>query len=268
MFRKRIRRHGEVRNPPPLPRSPSIRKPPSVGKPSMYSIHLDELMTIPFSTTAMARPEIVERTYSSFTQNMEFMNFKASTLYLNIDPLPVDGDRQQVIDVAKKFFGNVIVNLPNAANFTNAVNWCWQQAGSDPLGYFFHLEDDWVLTRKININEVRKILLSKYNCGMVNLRAYSSINDGRICLSPCLIKSHFAKEITKVLDPRFNPEKQMRKRSRVNAHGGKTPVGYLSVQYPTNPRLIAIEDIGRSWIQSSKYERPIGEGFVTWKEKN
>ena len=45
-------------------------------------------MELEFTTTACNRPEILEKTYKSFTTNLKDINFNKSTLYINIDPSP------------------------------------------------------------------------------------------------------------------------------------------------------------------------------------
>ena len=95
------------------------------------------MISLEFCTTATFRPEIIDRTYKSFTDNLLGIDFKISTLYLNVDPIPV-GNTKEVIDVAKKYFGNVVYNIPEEPNFTKAIKWCWSQVKNE---YFFNLEE-------------------------------------------------------------------------------------------------------------------------------
>ena len=95
-----------------------------------------------FTTTACNRPELLERTYSSFTKNIKGLDFKKCILYINVDPSPHGQNIEKNEEVAKKYFGKVIVNYPDKPNFARAVIWCFTQVRGE---YFFHLEDDWVL---------------------------------------------------------------------------------------------------------------------------
>jgi len=41
-----------------------------------------------FTTTAMVRPHILDRTLGSFSKNLQDVNLKECRLVINIDPLP------------------------------------------------------------------------------------------------------------------------------------------------------------------------------------
>ena len=216
-------------------------------------------MKLEFTTTATCRPSIVRKTYTSFTSHLVGIDYKKSTLYLNIDPIPFENDPQLVVKVARKFFGKVVVNIPKEPNFCQAVRWCWCQPQGDQ---FFHLEDDWVLNGRIHINTLlHEMARNGKRCFGVNLRAYMSIKSRRICLSPCLLKSKIAKEIALDLNPRCNPEKQLRPKTLDNKIGGKAKK-YFNVHYP-NTRSV-IRDIGRIWLEKSRYNRGAGPSFITW----
>ena len=221
---------------------------------------VEVIMKLEFTTTATCRPKILETTYASFTTNLLGINFNKSTLYLNIDPIPPKHDPQEVVKVAKNFFGEVVVNIPEIPNFCQAVRWCWCQ----PRGYyFFHLEDDWTLDQKISMDLVKK-RLSKGGkwCFGINLRAYKYMHN-RICLSPCLLKTSIAREIALDLNPALNPEKQLRPKSYTNANGGRAR-RYFNIHYPISE---IITDIGRKWLKKAKYERGKDINFTTWKKK-
>jgi len=217
-------------------------------------------MKLEFTTTATCRPKILETTYASFTSKLLGINFKKSTLYLNIDPIPINNDPQLVVKVAKKFFGNVVVNIPKEPNFCQAVRWCWCQ----PKGYsFFHLEDDWTLDAKLSMDLIKKRLVKGgRRCFGINLRAYKFMHN-KICLSPCLVKTKIAREIALDLNPCINPEKQLRPQSYSNANGGKARA-YYNIHYPIS---VIITDIGRKWLKKAKYERGKGLNFITWSKR-
>ncbi len=217
-------------------------------------------MKLEFTTTATCRPKILQATYASFTKNLLGINFKKSTLYINIDPIPPKVDPQAVVEVAKKFFGKVIVNIPKTPNFCQAIRWCWCQ----PKGYFFfHLEDDWTLNTRISMDLLkRRLEKGGKRCFGLNLRAYKFMHN-RICLSPCLVKSKIAREIALQLNPLLNPEKQLRPRNFTNATGGKIR-GYFNIHYPISS---IITDIGRKWLKKAKYKRGNDINFITWSKR-
>ena len=45
-------------------------------------------MNINFTTTATVRPDILEKTYKSFTNKLVGIDFSKTTIYINIDLLP------------------------------------------------------------------------------------------------------------------------------------------------------------------------------------
>jgi len=162
-------------------------------------------MNINFTTTAMARPEIVERTYQSFSQNIKGISLKECDLYINIDP--IEGrDSREVISIGERYFNRVVSNVPKKPNFTKAVNWCWSSANSD---FILHLEDDWVLTSPIDIKQ----LINKKMKGKVKqimLRAYKYKYE-KMALSPSIIKRDLYKSFVDKFDFNLNPEIQLRK---------------------------------------------------------
>lgn len=217
-----------------------------------------------FVTTATCRPKIVDATYRSFVEKMSGVNWKRSTLYINIDPMPEGRDPQAIIDIGKKYFGKVEANVPEKAHFTKALHWCFQQPQEE---MFFYLQDDWRLVKRVKIQDLKVMLnsdvrYSKYSnkrAKVINvvLRAYSAIRDNRICLSPSLINTEWAKEYSNRLDFSLNPERQFRPKSKVNQGGGQasSPL-HVGVQFPKDPRWgIYVKDLGRGWLKHNGFKR-------------
>ncbi len=207
-----------------------------------------------FSTTAMSRSKIVNRTYASFCKKLTGVDWENSTLYLNVDPLPADVDPMTVVEVANKYFGNVVHRIPKKANFTAAVQWCWSQVQGP---HVFHLEDDWVLRRRIPYEEIIKAMehgYKKKKLVQVFLRAYRGISREKVCLSPSLLEGDFVRAASQVFDISLNPEIQLR---------GKIVTG-LSTNFSKD---IIIHDIGRRWMKNSGYQRPNRKArFNKWIE--
>jgi hypothetical protein len=221
-------------------------------------------MIFDFTTTACARPDLLERTYNSFFNNLIDVDFHRCTLYINIDPIPDKGQVQKCISVSEKFFGKVIYNTPDKANFTRALKWCWSQNGDSK--YIFNLEDDWICLRPIRINEYITLLEQKEDRVAVNLRAYIKPKK-RICLSPSIWKRFYVKSITAKLNDNYNPEKQLRR-----SYDSKNFIGidigfYESLHYPNK---IIIKDIGREWAKNNLLEKDKShnksKNFITWRK--
>lgn len=214
-----------------------------------------------FTCTACRRPGIFWDTLDSFRENLRGVDFKASRLHLNIDPLPAAGDVADVIKVAFGTFGEVFANAPQTACFPAAVRRCWLQPEGER---FFHLEDDWLLQKPVDIREMMAFLDADPSLSLVNLRAYSH-SDDRLCLAPGLWRTAHARAIAEKMRTDANPEMQLRAQRPNNPHGG-LHVGYKGMQYP---KEIVIRDIGRPWMVVNGLQREgVGGGkrhFVKWK---
>lgn len=210
------------------------------------------MIKMEFSTTAMSRPKIANRTYSSFHKRLTEVDWENSTLYLNVDPLPVGVDPMVVVEVANKYFGKVVHRIPEHPNFTAAVQWCWSQV-SGP--YVFHLEDDWIMKQQVSLEDMVKQMQSGYHNNkiiQVFLRAYKGINRKKVCLSPSLLDGDFVRSASKIFDTSLNPEIQLR---------GKIITG-VSMNHG---KAITVYDIGRRWMKNSGYQRPDTKArFTKW----
>lgn len=206
-------------------------------------------MSLCFTTTAMARPEIVERTYGSFKDNLKGIDWKNTTLFINIEPLPKPDAVNAVIEVAKETFGKVVARTPEQANFTRAVSWCWSQVDTD---YVLHLEDDWVLIKEMNIEKLIKPF-NNPKTKQVVLRAYPYAYE-KMCLSPSVIRASWVKRFE--FDFKLNPEVQLRK--------PWVKPGYIHVPH----KEIVVKDIGRNWIKGQEYQKPGHKAsFTSWEKK-
>jgi hypothetical protein len=213
-------------------------------------------MNLDFTTTAVCRPKLLRRTYKSFNRKMLDVDFKKSTLYLNVDPVPYNKDPMDVVNVAKEFFGEVIYNIPEKANFSNALRWCWSQTKGKML---FHLEDDWKMMKKFEISDILNYL--SINRGPkagrihgtagaevigVSLRVYG-FKDFRICLTPSLFDAEWARNVCKKISPQHNPEQKIREVCKSQ---------FCSYHYPRkNIYARLVQDTGRTWLEKTIYKK-------------
>jgi len=228
------------------------------------------MIQMDFTTTAMTRPEILETTLESFSKNLEDINLKDCRLVINIDPLPPGIKRKYVINVAEKYFKKVEYNLPTVANFTAAVNWIWKTANTE---YIFHLEDDWELLEPVSMNTIIEYFRRNRKLLQVILRAYR-YNYATCALSPSIIHKKMYSAIGGNLNPVINPEAQLRGKRfgihmPIRERGKASPAGKIIV-YPENRKGVILKDLGRSWINRTKYKKT-GEGkkarFITWETR-
>lgn len=223
------------------------------------------MVRVDFSTTAMARPDVLDMTYWSFSNNLKDINLKDCRLFINIEPLPVDVDRNEVIKVAEGYFGEVHANCPNKANFTAACNWLWSNADAE---YIFHLEDDWCLIKEISIKSLLRPFKGNPKLLEVALRAYPYVY--KVCpLSPNVMHERYYKAIAGKLDESLNPEIQLRGKKFGIDMPDKTSYKGKVYVYPEDFNDIVVKDIGRKWMKSSKYKKggSVKAGFTTWEEK-
>lgn len=221
-----------------------------------------------FTTTAMARPHIIDRTFNSFSKNLAGINLKECRLLINIDPLPPEIKRKQVVSVAKKYFKEVHHNYPKKANFTAACNWIWANATTK---YIFHLEDDWELVKRVSVPRLLDYFEKNEELLQVVLRAYK-YRYKTCALSPSIIHRKMYSAVGGKLDTKINPEAQLRgKRFGIEM---PTRRGTLNkrklIVYPEAIKSVVLSDIGRRWINKTKYRKG-GAGkkarFLTWETK-
>ena len=227
-------------------------------------------ITIDFITTACNRPELLNKTYSSFVSKLKGINFMKSTLYINIDPAPNNNEFSKMVEIAKRFFGNVVVNNPETPNFAKAVKWCTSQTKEK---YVFYLEDDWTLSQDINIQDLIKILENDSTIKKVQLRNKHVSNNcpgnkDRFGLPPGLWDAEFLRNFSKTMNGNINPESQIVQYQR-NLRKEGTEV--KKVIYGDE---IIIHDIGRWWLKQNKLKRDYNNNedkwspWITWKKSN
>ena len=225
---------------------------------------------IDITMTATIRPDIVNKTLESFCKNM-FSDRDRYNLILNVDPIGEETLRKNVYKVARKYFNSIILNYPSTPGFTKAVIWCWSQTSSN---YVFHLEDDWELLIPIDIDAMIKILDS--NPTLVSLRLNKQktgknilykkngfLPYPKISLNPTLFNGRFIQRIHPLMDVNLNPEKQLRVN---NTPRGKYLSKFTHGIYTRESVRQIVKDIGREWMNKSRYTKKIG--FMNWENKN
>jgi hypothetical protein len=236
---------------------------------------------IDVTMTATLRPGIVSQTLDSFCRNI-FKDRDNYRLIINVDPVGEKIDPIKVLEVCKQYFKNIIFNSPKQASFPTAVIWCWSKTTSD---FIFHLEDDWLLTSKIDINDMIRIL--NLNENLVCLRLpkcdipksitmklwkakyfytgdnyFVTSSNNQFGLNPVLIKREFIKEAVQIMSLLFNPEKQFRpsKNERMNNLINKWKYGLYGVP----GQKATVLDNGTVWRQKNNFKKP-QDSFLVWE---
>lgn len=214
-------------------------------------------------TTATIRPEILDITYKSFSENMIDVDFKEMPLYLNIDPLPADKLDliPEVIAIAEKYFKSVEVSTPDVASFPLAVKRLYKKAGKHQ--YVFDLQDDWILTRPVEVKKALQHIHS--NITGVTFNTYNFAKFPHLfCISPTISTGSWVSRVYPHIKPNISPEQQFRHNAR---KGVKVPPNVVArtAKYP-DPKTIIAKDIGRAWLKDTEYKKKNIDGkFVTWE---
>ena len=228
------------------------------------------------------RPALLDRTLESFTKNV-FTERERYRFIFNIDPVGEAGcSPMDVVDVANKYFDNILYNIADEPSFPKAFIWCWEQAESD---YLFHMNEDWEILRLINIDHMIKILEENTNVACLrllkmdvppSLKFFRSKykNMGKYLLAekrdvsfgtnPELICGKFYKNARKYLLDDRNPEKQFRPAQKKMFENVTKHWQYAVYASPGDKMLI--KDIGRGWMKKNKFQKKGGPGFTTWEK--
>jgi len=239
---------------------------------------------IDITMTAVIRPALLSRTLESI-KNRICQDREGFRLVINIDPIGSNIKPMKVVRTAEKYFDDVIFNIPKTPSFPKAVKWVW--ANSD-APYIFHIEDDWIINRNIDVNHMISIL--KKNEKLSSLRLYKNKTPNRkkittfAChwvynedgfylskdwkkqfgLNPILIKREFINQALPRMRDNINPEKQFR-----DSQGFMRKVikDWQYGLYSKPGERALVTDIGRKWIQGTEFAKPKVGTFLTWEKK-
>jgi hypothetical protein len=241
------------------------------------------------TTTATIRPGTLNRTYESFWNNMleGYMSRYSYQLIINVDPIgEVEYQQNDVVRIAKYYFTKVLSRTPLDASFPDAFLWCWDMVGGD---FVLHLEDDWELLRKVDLQEMVNLMVKYPNIALLRLSLWDAEIDrvkqwnkyfpwngeffecpdelkASVGFSgnPSLIRKSFIKQILPYLVNEGCPEKQI-KGHNVNMRNILESWRYGVFSQPLE--LKAVIDIGREWRTRNNFHKNGSYGFETWIRK-
>lgn len=221
-------------------------------------------MKIDITTSATIRPSLLNETLSSFRSNLLSEDHEYRFI-INIDPIGELASADDVLDVARSHFKEVIYRKPKVPCFADAVIWCWKQTSSDLI---FHLEDDWVLLKPINLSTMLKTIgdFPKYDSFRLSKRRVPGSHKRvapyeHLSLNPVFIRQSFVREAVKHMLPTKNPEKQLRVIDPECGKFIKTTSHGVYVEQGAN---VIVKDIGRKWMERTGiYSK--ATGFLEWK---
>ncbi len=243
---------------------------------------------IDITTTATVRPEILDSTLYSFCNG--FLNCKTDTyrLIINIDPVgDSDHSPEDVLEIAYRYFDNVVYRIPETPNFASAFRWTWAQTRAN---YVFHLEDDWELLRDVELSEMFKLFFIVEDLAILRLpytdaeatraKQWNKWYDwngmymacpqdivGGLAFSghPSLIRGDWVRQVVRLLHDNGCPEKQIKHH---NPHMNNIIQRYQYGVFQRPHEKKAIRDIGRWWRTEHKFEKVGAYGFTNWRTIN
>lgn len=215
-------------------------------------------MKLQLTTCTVAEDDrhlILGRTYDSFVRNLTGVDWQGSERIINLDGCWAEFWQYIQADAFGDFPGATRLHPSTWESFPAAVKWLFRQPSSE---YFFHLEDDWQLLTQVDIADLIGVLEADATLSCVNLRAYSGINDDRICLSPALWRTEHARAIADRLGDHEDPELQLRNGAAKGFRGTVWPIR----------RARIVKDIGREWMRDHGLVKNQHDGkrLTAWKE--
>lgn len=239
--------------------------------------------------TATRRPELLVETLTSFTRLMLNEFDQKIRLIINVDPVGHNIPSEDIVQICKGFFSNVIARCPEQASFPQAFRWCWEQTTSP---FIFNLEEDWRLLYPIDLNHMQHLMQTTSElvilrlpfspCNLESNKSwghfipwngafYEVPTDSKGLLGfsghPSLIDRKFVSTVLKtgLLDGRRNPEKQLKWRHLHPLQAFRYGV------YGSPGKGAAVVDIGRTWKTEHGWKKVDNAGnnnkafFTKWE---
>jgi len=219
-------------------------------------------MKIDITIVSGSRPGLLSRMLDSFHQ-LILPEFFFGNIYVNIDPFGGNSiDQKKCKKIILQYFPTATINMPLRPSFGAAVKYLWSLPTSRS---FLHLEDDWLAVRRYHLDA--SVVLGKKRIRQIQLVKPKSTNliwsryrfrpllQNRIFVpnftrpnfttAPSLIETCFAKEVSKLMDPELDPEKQFFNGENPHLENFMRPYRTKSlVSFLEKP---IIQDIGRNW---------------------
>ncbi|MEO5371067.1 MAG: hypothetical protein H7833_13435 [Magnetococcus sp. DMHC-1] len=210
-------------------------------------------------TPATLRPELLKITLASFHKHV-LNQFESRRLIINIDAI---GDPhasiEQMLEVCHMYFDDCLYRHAEHPSFARAVRWGWEQVEAD---YFLHLEDDWLLKKKVDAHSALacfardpKLALLSLNMG----RNRQDLSLTQFSLRPGFMRRSFIREALLLFDEHLDPEKQFNPHCFMGGELAKWHFRYYGE--PDDGRFLV--DTGGKWRKSLGFDKWQG-AELTW----
>ena len=249
-------------------------------------------MKFDIACTATLRPELLEKTLSSFNKNLFNNNIGKYRLIINIDLVGADNKREklsEVLEVINHFnFNRVILRWSDNPNFATA--WFWVMSMTTEA-YVFYLEEDWLLLRNVNLrkminlfeedNTLAHLRLSAFPSSERSLKSWNKFTywngsyfsveeDDKFSIGwsghPSMNKTNFLRQAISQMNYASNPEKQIKgKRYPCRMNNILLEHSFGVFIKPSEKKQIV--DIGRKWMVENGFKKSGNKAFFTQWEK-
>jgi hypothetical protein len=245
----------------------------------------NKMEKIDITMTATLRFQIVEQTLVSIIDKIVQGQNDRYRLIINIDNAGENIKQKEIVKIAEKYFNNIIFNCPEMPSFPKAVKWVWGQATAN---YIFHIEDDWNITRKIDVDDMISILnkydklsslrLSKYRTPNKDVVEHAWVGcwdyikedgfylcrnwENVLSLNPNMFKRRFIEEAIPKMVSDVDPEKQFRDTQKYMRDVIKN-WKYGIYSKPGDPPSII--DCGKVWRSTYRLKKG-KQFFITWEK--
>ncbi len=224
------------------------------------------MIEVDVTLVASRRPELLELTLQSFHENL-LRDLRVRRLIVNIDPIwGTREDADRVLDLCQSYGWDVVSRRPETPSFCGAVQWVWSQTSTD---WFLHLEDDWCLARRINVDRLYRTMQSddvgqiafdhvekkarKWKRGLT-LRSFTT--------SPSFVRGDLGRTVSQHFVVEKDPEKQLS--SLLTSIYSDRSRPYRAVLYGNRLTPFFLFDTGRTWRAERGIEKKISQGISTW----
>jgi len=255
------------------------------------------VIDLDITTTATLRPDILQRTYQSFTDKLLKPGIAKYHCVLHIDRIGMDVIPTEVLAVARSFFDDVTWRISDNPNFGLAQKWTWSHSRSE---FLFNLEDDWQLIRDVDLSEMLSIMQRNPTLAHLRLSTFptktlpeGSRKGSGLCLRqwnayipwngeffevpqrlncklgysncPSLVRGEFARNVAIYFRDDYSPEKTLKGRFR-ELRKELSRWRFGAYQEPHTKSSGSIRDIGRKWREENDFFKHRGFGFKTWQK--
>jgi hypothetical protein len=213
---------------------------------------------IDIAIVSVRRPKILDKMLSSFKEHLKLPD--DTNVFINVDPVGLDINPLENVDVVRKYFPNVSYRCPKTPSYATAFKWTWSQTTTRLI---LSLEDDWEMIKGCDLDEVcrqfdrdGKLVQMAFRWAHLNKKYENNQMASGSCVSS-LLRGETYRLVATLLDDNLNPEYQIK----------KCNVLPLECKHMVNMYSL-IKDLGREWMKQYDFSHNgFKENFTAWNAK-